>query len=199
MKNWKKLAVEVLTFAVLSGCGRTAVPPAQEVSADLADAVSAPVETVPAETDSALDREEMARRTAAVEAAETVLEGFRWPRETVKKTFGDREVEFILFHGNGWTIQVPADWERVYVSDWRSPSQNAVFGVSKYDLPVNNPKIYRAQMGSWRHETDYPAPFNYCYDDDGGYNPPEGHADSVYFFSPAGKNSYEFTLSSVVG
>lgn len=194
MEKWKKLAAGALALALLSGCGRTAVQPTPDASVDPAPVVSAPAETVPT-----LSAEEEAQRAAAVKAAGEKLEGYRWPQEIEKKTIGDREVEFVLHHGNGWTIQVPVDWERVYISDWRSPSQDAVFGVSKWDLPVNNPKIYHAQMGSWRYETDYPAPFDYYYDDDGGYNPPEGHADSVYFFAPAGENSYEFTLSTVVG
>lgn len=172
MEKWKKLAAGALALALLSGCGETAVTPAPNASADPAPAVSVPVETAPAESAApALSREEMAALVKTLVNAGEKLESYRWPEEIEKKTIGDREVEFVLFHGNGWTIQVPADWERPDISSWRAPSQNAGFGVSKWDYPVNNPKIYRAQMGSWRYETDYPAPFDYYYDDDGGYTP----------------------------
>lgn len=187
MKRVKRFLAVAVALALLGGCGQTAV----DASADPAPVISAPAESAaPTPSPSEL---------AAVEAAEAVLEGFRWPREAEVKTVGGEEIEFVLYHGDGWTIQVPADWEQPYVYDWRSPSENAGFGVSKWDLPVNNPKWYRAQQGSWRHETNYPAPFDYYYDDDGGYNPPEGHADCVYFFAPAGENSYELALSTVVG
>ena len=68
-----------------------------------------------------------------------------------------------------------------------------------FPLPVNNPKSYRAQSGSWRHETSYAPPFDYYYDDDGGYTPPEGSADYIYFFAPAGEKSYELELETTVG
>lgn len=176
MKRWRRMIAGALMLALLAGCGKPSPDPAES-----------PVPT--------LSPEEL----AAVEKAEALLEGFRWPRETETKTLAGQEVEFVLHHGPGWTIQVPADWEQAYTFDWRAPSGNAGFSVSKWDLPVNNPKIYRAQMGSWRHETDYPAPFDYYYDDDGGYVPPEGSADYVYFFAPAGEKSYELTLLTVVG
>lgn len=190
MKNGKKLAAGILAMTILGGCGGTVAVPEASAPAETTPTVTAPAESV-APTPSP---EEL----AAVEAAEAVLEGFRWPRETEVKTLEGQEVEFTLYHGNGWTLQVPTDWDRLFVHDWRSPSEKAGFGVNKWNLPVNNPKIYRARMGSWRHETDYPAPFDYYYDDDGGYTPPEGNADYVYFFAPAGENSYEFTLYTVV-
>ena len=177
MKRWRRMIAGALMLALLAGCGKPSPDPAES-----------PIPT--------LSPEEL----AAVEKAEALLEGFRWPRETETKTLAGQEVEVVLHHGPGWTIQVPADWEQAYTFDWRAPSGNAGFSVSKWDLPVNNPKIYRAQMGSWRHETDYPAPFDYYYDDDGGYTPPEGSADYIYFFAPDGEDrSYEFTLSLVVG
>ncbi len=123
MEKWKKLTAGALALALLSGCGRTAVQPTRSPSADPAPVISAPAETAPAEVVPTLSPEEEAARAAAVKAAGEKLEGYRWPQEIEKKTIGDREVEFILHHGNGWTIQVPAGWERVYVSDWRSPSQ----------------------------------------------------------------------------
>ena len=189
MKRIKRFLAATVALALLGGCGQTVETP--PVPVDSASAVTTPAESA-APTPSP---EEL----AAVEAAEAVLEGFHWPRETEVKTLAGQEVEFVLYHGDGWTIQVPADWERTYVADWQSPSKNAGFGINKFELPVNNPKIYRAQQGSWRHETSYPAPFDYYYDDDGGYTPPEGSADYVYFFAPAGENSYELTLSTVVG
>lgn len=182
MKRWRRMIAGALMLALLAGCGKP--------SPDPAETPSPPAESLPS-----LSPEEL----TAVEEAEAVLEGFRWPRETEVKTLAGQEVEFVLHHGAGWTIQVPTDWEQLFVSDWRSPSGTAGFEVSKIDLPVNNPKIYRAQMGSWRHGTDYPAPFDYYYDDDGGYVPPEGSADYVYFFAPAGEKSYELTLLTVVG
>ena len=157
---------------------------------------------VPAETVPALSPEEekaAAERLAAVQAAEKKLAGYRWPRETVQKTIGDREVEFVLYHGDGWTIDVPVGWTQIYSSIWSSPSGNTSFTVIKVDLPVNNPKSYRAQSGSWRHETYYAPPFDYYYDDDGGYTPPEGNADYIYFFAPAGEKSYELELMTIVG
>lgn len=128
------------------------------------------------------------------------LEGYLWPQESVQKTIMGREIEFILYHGNGWTIYVPSSWEETYTGEWESPSHCASFSVSKLFLGVNNPKWYRAQQGAWKYETDYESPFDYYYDNDGGYTPPAGSADYIYFFAPDGENrSYEFTLQTVVG
>lgn len=189
MKRVKRFLTVAAALALLGGCGQTAETLPGQV---------APVPSVTAPAESAAPTPSP-EELAAVKAAEAVLEGFRWPRETEVKTLGGEEAEFVLYHGDGWTVQVPADWERIYVSDWQSPSKNAGFGVNKWELPVNNPKSHHAQMGSWQHETSYPAPFDYYYDDDGGYTPPEGNADYIYFFAPAGENSYELTLSTVVG
>lgn len=192
MEQIKKIMALALALALLGGCGKTAEPPAPAESAS-----PSPVETAPGLSPE--EEKAEAERLSAVKEAEEKLEGYRWPRETVQKAIGDREVEFVLHHGNGWTIYVPADWTREFVYDWRSPSGKAGFKVDKWDLPVNNPKWYRAQNGSWRHETSYEPPFDYYYDDDGGYTPPEGDADYIYFFAPAGEKSYEFGLLTIVG
>ncbi len=144
----------------------------------------------------ALDEEQISLQKAAGEK----LEGYLWPRESIWKNIMGKETEFILYHGNGWTIHVPASWEEKYAGEWQAPSQCACFSVSKQFLGVNNPKWYRAQLGAWRYETNYAPPFDYYYDDDGGYTPPAGSADYIYFFAPAGeRQSYEFTLQTVVG
>lgn len=183
----KGLAAAVLALALLAGCAGAGQEPGVEPPAGQ----SAPEEP-------ALDGE----RLAVLEEAEERLKGYLWPRETVVKDILGQEMEFVLYHGNGWTIHVPTSWESegVYSGIWSAPSHNAGFQVGKQFLGVNNPKWYRAQMGSWRHETDYDPPFDYYYDNDGGYTPPEGSADYIYFFAPDGDDrSYEFTLSLVVG
>ena len=183
----KGLAAAVLALALLAGCAGTGQEPGVEPPAGQ----SAPEEP-------ALDGE----RLAVLEEAEEWLKGYLWPRETVVKDILGQEMEFVLYHGNGWTIHVPTSWESegVYSGIWSAPSHNAGFQVGKQFLGVNNPKWYRAQTGSWRHETDYDPPFDYYYDNDGGYTPPEGFADYIYFFAPDGDDrSYEFTLSLVVG
>ncbi len=183
----KGLAAAVLALALLAGCAGTGQEPGVEPPAGQ----SAP-------EGPALDGE----RLAVLEEAEERLKGYLWPRETVVKDILGQEMEFVLYHGNGWTIHVPTSWESegVYSGIWSAPSHNAGFQVGKQFLGVNNPKWYRAQTGSWRHETDYDPPFDYYYDNDGGYTPPEGSADYIYFFAPDGDDrSYEFTLSLVVG
>ncbi len=141
-----------------------------------------------------------AERLAVLHDAAARLERYRWPRETVKKDILGQELEFFLYHGNGWTIHVPVAWEETWPAEWQSPSQRAGFEVSKMFLGVNNPKSFRAQAGSWRHETGYDPPFDYYYDNDGGYTPPDGSADYRYFFAPDGDDrSFEFTLHSVAG
>lgn len=185
------LAALLLALALLTGgCAQVGPEPPAEPAADQS------VPAGPAEPE--LSEEQIALQQEAGEK----LNRFRWPRETVQKDILGREMEFVLYHGSGWTIHVPASWESegVYAGLWSSPSHNAGFEVNKQFLGVNNPKHYRAQQGSWRHETDYDPPFDYYYDNDGGYTPPEGSADYLYFFAPDGDDqSYEFTLSSVVG
>ena len=128
------------------------------------------------------------------------LEAYARPREPVQRTIQGQEVEFVLYHGNGWTIYVPASWEETGQGTWESPSHAASFSVSKQFLPIDSVKLYRAQLGSWEHETEYAPPFDYYYDDDGGYSPPAGAADYAYFFAPDGEErAYEFTLYTVVG
>lgn len=187
MEKWKRCIALAVFLALLVSCGQT------EGATPEVPATFAPAESVAP----SLSPEEL----AAVEAAEATLESFRWPEETEVKTLKGQKVEFVRYHGNGWTVQIPADWAEAEweYANWHAPSKKAWFRVSKHFLPVNNPKWYRAQTGSWRHETHFLAPFDYYYDDDGGYHPPEGDLDSVYFFAPAGENSYEFTLSGVVG
>ena len=191
MKRAKRLAAVCLALALLAaGCAQTEQGSPAEPAADQS------VPAGPAEPE--LSEEQIALQQEAGEK----LNRFRWPRETVQKDILGREMEFVLYHGSGWTIHVPASWESegVYAGLWSSPSHNAGFEVSKQFLGVNNPKHYRAQQGSWRHETDYDPPFDYYYDNDGGYTPPEGSADYLYFFAPDGDDrSYEFTLSLVVG
>ena len=139
-------------------------------------------------------------RLSTQKAAAEQLEGYRWPRESIRKTVLGKEVEFTLYHGNGWTIYVPAAWEETSAGTWDAPSHCASFSVSKQFLGVNNPKWFRAQQGAWEHKTDYAPPFDYYYDDDGGYTPPAGSTDYIYFFAPDGEDkSYEFTLQTVAG
>ena len=187
MNQLRGLAAGFLTVALLiGGCARQ-TPPA-EPSTDQ----SVPVEAV--------DPEAEGGRLAILKAAAERRDGYRWPRETVQKDILGRETEFVLYHGNGWTIHVPASWEEENVGQWKSPSHSAGFQVDKLFLGVNNPRFYRAQQGSWRHETSYDPPFDYYYDNDGGYIPPDGSADYIYFFAPDGEDrSYEFTLDTVVG
>lgn len=191
MGNGKRLAAVLLALTLLAGgCAKTEQTPQAEPATD---------RSVPVETE---DPAAAAERLAVWNDAQEKRDGYRWPRETVRKDILGQEMEFVLYHGNGWTIYAPASWgtEGCYAGLWSSPSHQAGFGVQKMFLGVNNPKWYRAQMGSWRHETDYDPPFDYYYDDDGGYTPPEGSADYIYFFAPGeGKQSYEFTLSLVVG
>lgn len=186
-----KLAAALLVLALLAGgCAQTE----QGSAAEPAAGQSVPEGSV----EPALSEEQIALQQEAGEK----LKSFRWPRETVQKDVLGQEMEFFLYHGSGWTIHVPVSWESegVYAGLWSSPSHNAGFEVSKQYLGVNNPKHYRAQQGSWRHETSYDPPFDYYYDNDGGYTPLEGSADYIYFFAPDGEDqSYEFTLSSVVG
>lgn len=186
-----KLAAALLVLALLAGgCAQTE----QGSAAEPAAGQSVPEGSV----EPALSEEQIALQQEAGEK----LKSFRWPRETVQKDVLGQEMEFFLYHGSGWTIHVPVSWESegVYAGLWSSPSHNAGFEVSKQYLGVNNPKHYRAQQGSWRHETSYDPPFDYYYDNDGGYTPPEGSADYRYFFAPDGDDrSYEFILSSVVG
>ena len=192
MGNGKRLAAVFLVFTLLAGgCG---VKTEQMSTAEPVTDRSVPVE--------AEDPAAAAEQLSVWNDAQRKRDGYCWPRETVRKDILGQEMEFVLYHGNGWTIYAPASWgtEGIYAGLWNSPSHNAGFGVQKLFLGVNNPKWYRAQMGSWRHETDYDPPFDYYYDDDGGYTPPEGSADYIYFFAPDGDDrSYEFTLSLVVG
>ena len=190
-KRIKQLTAVFLALTLLAGGCARGEP---ESSAGPGTDQSLPAEAA----DPAVEAERLAILKEAGEKRNSCL----WPRETVQKDILGQKIEFVLYHGNGWTIHVPASWvgEAVYAGLWSSPSHNAGFGVSKQYLGVNNPKWYRAQMGSWRHETDYAPPFDYYYDNDGGYTPPEGSADYIYFFAPDGEDrSYEFTLSSVVG
>jgi len=188
----------VLMCAVCLLCGNLVSCQIAEPETD-ASAQPEPPRLSPAEPE---DPEAEAERLSLQRAAEEKLEGYLWPRETIQKNIMGKEMEFVLYHGNGWTIHVPAFWEMNYygAGGWQSPSQCAGFSVAKYPLGVNNPKLARAQAGSWRHETNYDPPFDYYYDNDGGYTPPDGSADYIYFFAPAGeKQSYEFTLQMVVG
>lgn len=157
---------------------------------------SAVLEDLSAETENGVETQWLAAQEAAAEK----LAGYLWPREAIQKSILGEDMEFFLYHGNGWTIYVPASWEEESAGEWKAPSQNAGFSVSQYFQGVNNPKWYRAQLGAWRYETDYDPPFDYYYDDDGGYTPPAGSADCIYFFAPAGEdNSFEFTLMTTVG
>lgn len=189
-KGIKRVAAVCLALALLTGgCSK----PEKESPAEPTAVQSFPVETENAEVE--------AERLSAQRAAEEKRNSYLWPRESVQKNIMGEDVEFILYHGNGWTIHVPASWEeKDYSGQWEAPSHCAGFSVSKYFLGVNNPKWYRAEVGSWRHETSYAPPFDYYYDNDGGYTPPAGSADYVYFFAPDGeKQSYEFTLDTIVG
>ena len=184
----KLLAAAMAFFLLTGGCAQTVQEPSVEPVTDQ----SVSVETV--------DPAAEAERLAIWKTAEEKRDGYRWPRETVQKDILWQEMEFALYHGNGWTIHVPVDWTKDSSAEWESPSQRADFKVDKMFLGVNNPKWYRAQQGSWRHETSYDPPFDYYYDNDGGYTPPKGSADYIYFFAPDGDTqSYEFTLSLVAG
>lgn len=205
MKNLKKFAAMGLVLALLSSCAPTfpeaASPPPADPSAASPTVPEKPVlsptpDVVPEEPTPTLSPEEL-----AVQEAEIALKSFDWPRETIRKTILGQDMEFFLYHGNGWTIHVPVHWKEYYSgSRWDAPSGHAYFTVSKQFLSVENPKWYRAQLGAWRCETDYAPPFNYYYEDDGGYTPPEGSADYIYFFAPDGDSrSYEFSLCTVVG
>lgn len=189
-KRIKMAAAASLALALLiGGCSGRAGEPAAEPTAD---------QSVPVETErAAVDAEWLSAQRAAGEKRDSYL----WPRGSIHKNIMDKDVEFTLYHGNGWTIHVPASWEENdYSGQWDAPSHCAGFSVSKQFLGVNDTKWYRAQAGAWRHETSYAPPFDYYYDDDGGYTPPAGSADYIYFFAPDGeKQSYEFTLQTVVG
>lgn len=205
MKNLKKLAAMGLVLVLLSSCAPTAPetaspPPADPSAASPAvpekPAPSSTPDVVPEEPTPTLSPEEL-----AVQDAGKALESFNHPRETIQKSILGQDMEFFLYHGNGWTIHVPVHWtDKHYDGWWFAPSENASFQVSKCFLSVENPKWYRAQAGAWRHDTDYAPPFDYYYEDDGGYTPPAGSADYVYFFAPDGDSrSYEFSLRTTVG
>ena len=184
----QRIALAALTLALLAG-GCSDLESGSSAATEAPR--SSPVETVNSELE--------AERLKAQRTAEEKRNSYLWPRESVQKKIMDEEVEFTLYHGNGWTIHVPASWEQKDSSTWEAPSQCASFSVSKAFLGVNNLKWYRAEMGAWRYETSYAPPFDYYYDDDGGYIPPAGNADYIYFFASAGeRESYEFTLQTVV-
>ncbi len=135
-------------------------------------------------------------------AAEEKLNGYLWPRGTIEKNILGENMEFILYHGNGWTMYVPASWEKkdAGAAAWQAPSQRAGFSVSKYSLGDGDRQWDQARMDAWRHESGYAPPFDYYYHNDGGQTLPAGSADYIYFFTPAGENeSYEFALRTVVG
>jgi len=195
----KRPPVLVLTLmcAACLLCGNLVSCQKTEMETDASMKVeeSQPFSTQPEGTDAETER--LSLQTAAEEK----LEGYLWPRESIRKNILGEDIEFVLYHGNGWTMHVPASWKEEYAGagTWQAPSQCAGFSVVKHFLGVNNPKWYRAQAGAWRYETNYAPPFDYYYDDDGGYTPPAGDADSIYFFAPAGeKQSYEFTVQTVV-
>ncbi len=188
----RRLAAVSLALVLLAAgcdCGRSKPEPPKDPAAE---------QSAPAEPDRTADEEN--RRAALKEAGER-LDGYRWPRESLQKNILGQKTEFTLYHGNGWTIHVPAAWaEGDYSAQWESPSHHAGFSVSRQLLGIDNTKLYRARQGSWRHETTYDPPFDYYYDNDGGYTPPEGSADYIYFFAPDGEERcYEMTLSTVVG
>lgn len=188
----------VMMCAMCLLCGNLVSCQTRPAEAD----VSAQPETLQLSLTETGNTEAEAERLSLQRAAEETLAEYLWPRESIQKTIMGKEMEFVLYHGNGWTIDVPASWEETYAGSgsWQAPSQNAVFSVSKHFWGVNDPKWYRAQLGAWRYETNYAPPFDYYYDDDGGYTPPAGSADYIYFFAPAGETqSYEFTLQTVVG
>lgn len=198
MKNLKEFAALGLTFALLCGCAQALPDPPLSPSAapgTVPSDTSVPSSDIRIETTPTLSPEELAAQEAG-----KALADFNWPRETVQKTILGQEMEFFLFHGNGWTMHVPAHWEERSTGSWAAPSGNATFEVSKIFLSVANPKLARAQAGAWRCETDHAPPFDYYYEDDGGYTPPVGSADYIYFFAPDGESrSYEFSLCTVVG
>ncbi len=143
-------------------------------------------------------------RLSLQRAAEEKLNGYLWPRESIRQDILGEEMEFVLFHGNGWTMYVPAGWEMddTGAGRWRSPSKNASFLVYKHFLGVEPQQQYRAQMLE-RHETDYEPPFDYYYKH-GYYEvteglPPAG-TEYIYFVAPAEKGeSYEFILQTLAG
>mgnify|MGYP007069338789 FL=1 len=152
----RAVAVALALALLTAGCaGPETVP----------DAEMSPSQIAAQEAERAqAEKERLSMQKAAAEE----LEGYRWPRESVWKTIMGEEMEFILYHGNGWTIHVPAAWEETNAGTWDAPSHCASFSVSKQFLGVNNPKWYRAQQGAWKYETNYEPPFDYYYDDDGG-------------------------------
>lgn len=188
-KHGRKQLAALLALTLLAGgCAQAVQEPPAKPAADQ----SVSVETV----DPAVEAE----RLAVWEAAADKRDCYRWPREAVWKDILGQKMEFVFYHGNGWTIHVPSSWTEDSFAEWDSPSGHAGFSVNKQFLGVNNPTWYRAQQGSWRHKTSYDPPFDYYYDNDGGYTPPEGSSDYIYFFAPDGDDrSYEFTLSLVVG
>ncbi len=184
----KALAAALALALTLAGCAGPDTVPDKEAS---------PTPVAQQETEQTQAETE---RITLQKAAAEELEGYRWPQESVWKTILGEEVEFTLYHGNGWTIYVPAAWEETSAGTWDAPSHCAGFTVSKQFLGVNNSKWFRAQQGAWEHKTNYAPPFDYYYDDDGGYTPPAGSADYTYFFAPDGENqSYEFTMQTIVG
>ena len=188
-KGAKRIAAAGLALALLAGgCSR----PERAPSAEPPAIQSFPVETEKVEVNM--------ERLSAQKAAAEKLNSHLWPRESVQETIMGEEMEFTVYHGNGWTIHVPASWEEKFCGEWEAPSHCAGFSVDKHFLSVDDTKWYRAQMGAWRHETSYVPPFDYYYDNDGGYTPPAGNVDYLYFFAPAGeRQSYEFTFQTVVG
>ena len=137
-------AAGLISILLTSGCAGPAIGTGSEPSTQQAERIEV----------------EEAWRSMQKTAAEE-LNRYLWPRESVQKTILGEEIEFILYHGNGWTIHVPASWEEHHTGlagEWESPSHCASFSVSQQFGGINNPKWYRAQQGSWRHETDYAPP-----------------------------------------
>lgn len=92
----KALAAALALALILAGCAGPDTVPDKEVSP-----------TPAASQETAQTQAETERITMQKAAAEE-LEGYRWPQESVWKTILGEEVEFTLYHGNGWTIYVPA-------------------------------------------------------------------------------------------
>ncbi len=104
-------------------------------------------------------------------AAEEKLDGYLWPQGSIQKNISGKDIEFVLYHGNGWTMYVPVSWEMSYAGagTWQAPSQRASFSVSKHSLGVSDSQWDQAQMDARRHESGYAPPFDYYYDDDGDH------------------------------
>ena len=94
----RAVAVALALALLTAGCaGPETVP----------DAEMSPSQIAAQEAERAqAEKERLSMQKAAAEE----LEGYRWPRESVWKTIMGEEMEFILYHGNGWTIHVPAAW-----------------------------------------------------------------------------------------